>query len=205
MVNVKVTDVNYPQGKIMTGSEMVEYAKRVLSINKRNGYDKGLRQIDLNRQIIAQKYLKSIGIKLEVIPDRPKSKPVDKRIKAFIKSGLNNPWLSRQVDIDDGEFVTEDWLESNSFTIVSNVDELINKLKRGNWAINQAFVLGDFAFINQVNGRDEWATFKYDEKTDSAFQFESISAIPMIRDNEFKSWYTKVRKASNQQLKRLDY
>ena len=137
--------------------------------------------------------------------DVPNSKQANKKILAFIKAGLNNPWLSREIDISDGEFVTEDWLEENSFTIVNNIDELIDKLKRGNWAINQAFVLGDFAFINQVNGGDEWATFKYDEKTDSAFQFESISAIPMIRDNEFKSWYTRVRKATNQQLKRLDY
>jgi len=69
MVKVKIIDINYPQGKILSGSEMVEYAKKMLSINKKNGLDKGLRQIDINRQLIAKRYLNSIGIKTEIIEE----------------------------------------------------------------------------------------------------------------------------------------
>ena len=122
------------------------------------------------------------------------------KIQSFIKSGLGNGWLNRSVDIDDGDFVCEDFLEINSFVILESLAQLKAELNYSNWSINTAFIYGDFAFINQINGGREWAVFKYDKETNKAFQFESWTGFCVTVD-EFK----KMEKASNEQLRRLEY
>lgn len=122
------------------------------------------------------------------------------KIQSFIKTGLGNPWLNRSVDIDDGDFVCEDFLEINSFMILESLQQLQAELNYGNWSINTAFIYGDFAFINQINGGKEWAVLKYDSETNKAFQFESWTGFA-VELGEFK----KMEKATNEQLRRLDY
>lgn len=122
------------------------------------------------------------------------------KISAFIKAGLRNPWLNRSVDIEDGDFVCEDFLEFSSFMVLESLEQLKAELDYGNWAINQGFIYGDFAFINQVNGGKEWAVFKYDKETDTAFQFESWTGFCVTFD-EFKH----MEKCSNKQLNDLEY
>ena len=122
------------------------------------------------------------------------------KIQAFIKAGLRNDWLNRSIDIEDGDFVCEDFLEINSFVILESLEQLKAELNYYNWSINTAFIYGDFAFINQVNGGKEWAVFKYDKESNTAFQFESWTGF-CVNLNEFK----KMEKATNEQLKRLEY
>jgi hypothetical protein len=122
------------------------------------------------------------------------------KIQAFIKAGLRNPWLNRSIDIDDGEFVCEDFLETSSFIVVETWSFLKANLEASNWSINQAFVFGDFAFINQVVGGHEWAVFKYDKDKNVAFQFESWTGCCCTQE-EFK----KIQRATNEQLIKLEW
>lgn len=122
------------------------------------------------------------------------------KIQAFIKSGLGNDWLNRSFDIEDGEFVCEDFLEINSFLILESLEQLRTELNYGNWSINQGFIFGDFAFINQINGGKEWAVFKYIKEENRAFQFESWTGFA-VDFSEFK----KIQKATNEQLKNLEW
>ena len=130
---------------------------------------------------------------------------LDDKTRAFINAGLKNDWLNRSFDIADGDFVTEDFLEPNMLREVKTIGELKELMKRGNWSINTGFIYKDLAFINQINGGDEWATFKYVPKTKTAFQFESISAIPIIRDKEFNKMVSDMHKATPEKARKLDY
>ena len=122
------------------------------------------------------------------------------KIKSFIEAGLENNWLNRSVDIDDGDFVCEDFLEFGNFLIIDDLHRLKVELEYSNWAINQAFVYNDFAFINQINGGKEWAVFKYNKETGKSFQFESWTGFA-VNFQEFKC----MTKATNEQLKRLEW
>ena len=54
-----------------------------------------------------------------------------------------------------------------------SLEDLSDFFKAGNWAIRQGVVYGDLAFIQQVDGGDEWWTLKQDGKT--WVPFESLS------------------------------
>ena len=123
-----------------------------------------------------------------------------KKIQAFISAGLKNPWLNRSIDIDNGDFVCEDFLEINSFIILESLEQLKAELNYGNWSINQGFIYGNLAFINQINGGKEWAVLKYDEETNSAFAFESWTGFCV----DFAVFH-KIEKATNEQLKKLEW
>lgn len=43
-----------------------------------------------------------------------------------------------------------------------SMEDLSDFFKAGNWAIRQGVVYGDLAFIQQVDGDDEWWTLKQD-------------------------------------------
>lgn len=70
--------------------------------------------------------------------------------------------------------------EATTFT------QLETFFKHGNWAIRQGIVFGDLAFVNQVNGGDEWWTLKRFD--DDWYQFESITFLPIIERGEFKEY-----------------
>jgi len=130
---------------------------------------------------------------------------LDEKTRAFINAGLNNVWLNRSADISDGNFVCEDFLEPKMLKEVKTINELKTEMKKGNWSINTGFIYKDLAFINQINGGDEWATFKYVPELKTAFQFESISAIPIIRDKEFNKMVKDMHRATPEQVRKLDY
>ena len=59
----EVSDLVYPSGKRLNQKQMIQYAKKNLSINKRvHGLDKEVMAKDLDKPINAWVYLKNIGI-----------------------------------------------------------------------------------------------------------------------------------------------
>lgn len=123
-----------------------------------------------------------------------------KKIQAFISAGLKNPWLNRSVDIDDGDFVCEDFLEINSFCILESLEQLKAELNYSNWSINSAFIYNDLAFINQISGGREWAVFKYNQSKNTAFAFESWTGFCVDFDE-----FHKIEKATDEQLRKLEW
>lgn len=110
-------------------------------------------------------------------------------IKEWIRIGQKNPWISRAVDPPFGEA---------SFAKCASLEELYEKLREGSWCVGTAFYLGNLAFINQVDGGDEWLVIR------GAVPFESITAHLMSLD-EFRDWYMRVMQASDKDLKSLSY
>lgn len=71
-----------------------------------------------------------------------------------------------------------------SFVVAQSLTQLRDFFIHGNWAIRNGIVFGDLAFINQVNGGDEWWALKCFEDTWCAF--DSISFSPIIQRGLFE-------------------
>ncbi|MBM7854914.1 choline dehydrogenase-like flavoprotein [Desulfohalotomaculum tongense] len=71
-------------------------------------------------------------------------------------------------------------------------------MQKGNWCLGKAFYLGNIAFINQVDGGDEWLVIR------NALPFESIT-VKYFSFDEFTEFYKRIIKASDEQLKKLEY
>jgi hypothetical protein len=61
---------------------------------------------------------------------------------------------------------------------VGGIDELLAKFEHGNWSARTGFVLDDLAFVQQLNGGDEWLSLKRDDN--GWHSFDSISFGHMI-------------------------
>ena len=127
-------------------------------------------------------------------------------IEAVIKAAMNNPWISGLIAFTDGDpfEALEYELREDSFVEINDAEELAEKLSKSGWARNAAFIYKDFAFINQDNGGCEWAVFKYDRETNTAFQFESITGDWMGKEKLLK-FIERISRATNEQLKKLEY
>jgi hypothetical protein len=114
-----------------------------------------------------------------------------------------NGWLMRGgYDWQDDPYL-EDY--PYAFCRAASVDDLSVFFEHGNWSIRQGIVYEDLAFINQVDGGDEWWTLK---RTDEGWmEFESLSAAAMIRNSpdEFKETIACMRRATPEQCRHLDY
>jgi hypothetical protein len=69
----------------------------------------------------------------------------------WLFEGYRNPWIRCA---DDPLFTR------SSFRVCETIDELIEKFRHGNWSLGNAFVYENLAFLNQVDGGDEWMTIK---------------------------------------------
>ena len=89
---------------------------------------------------------------------------------------------------------------------IDDIDALREHFGRGNWAIRQGVVFDDLAFINQVNGGDEWWTLKRDGE--EWVDFESTSFAYIIEAKGRAAFETLVRSmqlATPARCKTLDY
>ena len=85
--------------------------------------------------------------------------------KDLIAACNKNPWLAdREYDLSDYRY---------SFREVSGVDELRDVFMHGNWAIRSGYIYKDLAFVQQVDGGDEWLALK--KENGQWRSFESIS------------------------------
>lgn len=110
--------------------------------------------------------------------------------KDWISLGKENPWISKSWDPEFNE---------RSFYMCLTIEELKEKLDGGNWSIGTAFCYKDLCFINQIDGGDEWLTIK------NNISFESITGSLMIKRNSFDSFLERVLKATDGQLRNLNY
>lgn len=101
-----------------------------------------------------------------------------------------NIWLKiGGVDFDDGWL--NEWDYPYGVYNCTSVKELEDKLSQGNWSIRSCFTYGRLAFVNQVNGKDEWwAIFKHDDGR--LEDFESITFGRIIRDGEFRDYINRL-------------
>ena len=80
--------------------------------------------------------------------------------EGLVEKCQENGWLKvGGFDWQDDPFLEEYPYE---FSRTESVDRLREALGSGNWAIRQGFCYRDLAFIQQVNGGDEWWTLKRD-------------------------------------------
>lgn len=85
-----------------------------------------------------------------------------------------------------------------------SMEDLSDFFKTGNWAIRQGVVYGDLAFIQQVDGGDEWWTLKQDGET--WVPFESLSFKRIAGDiSELTRYVAGMRLATVEECKHLDY
>lgn len=113
-----------------------------------------------------------------------------------------NGWLKR------GGYPWQDdpYLEEHpyEFDRCFSLEDLSDFFKAGNWAIRQGVVYGDLAFIQQVDGGDEWWTLKQDGK--SWVPFESFSFKRIAGDiSELTRYVAGMRLATVDECKHLHY
>lgn len=128
---------------------------------------------------------------------------VDEETKAsLVEKCQENGWLKRGgYDWQDDPYLEEYPYE---FAWIEDMETLRQTLGSGNWAIRQGFLYKDLAFIQQVNGGDEWWTLK---KTDDGWlDFESWSFEGVAKNYyEFAQAITSMHVATLEECKDLEY
>lgn len=113
-----------------------------------------------------------------------------------------NGWLKR------GGYAWQDdpYLEEYPYDFVQaeSVEDLREFFVQGNWALRQGIVYKDLAFVQQLDGGDEWWTLK---RTDSGWlDFESWSFGRIVQEPErFAHAIECMHRATPEQCKRLEY
>lgn len=122
--------------------------------------------------------------------------------ETLIEKCQHNGWLMRGgYDWQDDPYLEEYPYE---FARLGNLDDLREYFSYGNWAIRQGVTYKDLAFIQQVNGGDEWWTLK--QVDDGWMSFESITFGSMVKDPErFNHMICSMVASSPQICRNLDY
>ncbi len=110
-------------------------------------------------------------------------------IEKWLKIGKRNLWIRNAYD---PPFTKE------SFCRCETLEDLYSELSKGNWCLAQAFYFENIAFINQIDGGDEWLVIR------NALPFESITARYFNFD-KLVDFYNRVVKATDEKLKKLEY
>ena len=118
---------------------------------------------------------------------KAKNKEEKKLITECFKAGMGNDWANGKFAEQDGNFIVEDdRLNLNSIFFIDSIKELRAFFKYGNWCLGQGVIHKDMFFLQQVNGGDEWASFKI---KDNLKQWDSISWGHIIEKREFTKYY----------------
>lgn len=122
----------------------------------------------------------------------------------LVEKCRENGWLKvGGYDWQDDPFLEEYPYE---FCRIDDIDALREYFERGNWAIRQGVVFGDLAFINQVNGGDEWWTLKRDGEGWMAFESTSFAYVIEAKGRAaFETLVRSMQLATPAQCKALDY
>ena len=114
-----------------------------------------------------------------------------------------NAWLKRfGCDFTDG-LLTE-FSEDYEYSFVRVDDPALLEVFFGcGWAIRTGVLYHDLAFINQVNGGDEWWTLKRFDGT--WVSFESITFGSFIESGDFYEYLSRLDKATMEQCKTYTY
>lgn len=143
-------------------------------------------------------------MRLVVVRRKAKTDEEKKLVRRCYEAGMRNVWASGEADFDVGNFIVEeDCLNLNSICFIDDLQNLEAFFSQGNWMIGQGVIHGSLFFLQQVDGGDEWALHKITEA--EVFSFESWSCGRMIESGGFEEELGRVLKASDEQLRRLEY
>ena len=117
-------------------------------------------------------------------------KEKEELLTKWVEIGNQNWWIRESVDPT---------FTKKSIHFCGSDKDLEKHLADGNWCLGQGFAIDNICFINQVNGGDEWLTIKDD------YSFESMTMERIIKAGEFKSLLARIRIATKEQCKNLDY
>lgn len=134
---------------------------------------------------------------------RERTRPVDRGLhEALVAKCQENGWLKR----GGYDWQDDPWLEEYPYEFVEaeDVSALRGFLGRGNWAIRTGIVYDDLAFIQQVNGGDEWWTLKKAPDGWEAFESWTFGGI-LERGAEFERAVASMQMATPEECLRLDY
>ena len=122
----------------------------------------------------------------------------------LIEKCQENGWLKvGGYDWQDDPFLEEYPYE---FSRIDGIDALREYFERGNWAIRQGVVFDDLAFVNQVNGGDEWWTLKRDGEGWLAFESTSFAYLIEAKGRDaFDTLVRSMQLATPAQCRSLDY
>lgn len=114
-------------------------------------------------------------------------------MKVALRIGQRNPWIRHASD---------PIFDEKSFAKVRSIAALESVFEHGNWSLGSAFIYRDLAFINQVNGGDEWLVIRTD-----AGDFESWSARYAYHQDStaVRRFVSDCLAATAEQLQQLEY
>ena len=123
---------------------------------------------------------------------------------ALVNKGQSNGWLKRGgYDFEDDPYLEAD--SPYSFVRANDIETLELFFGQSNWAIRQGVVYEGLAFINQINGGDEWWTLKFDEECGKWIAFESITMHCFIEGGGFKDLVERLLNATVSECLGLNY
>ncbi|MEE8723268.1 MAG: hypothetical protein SOI23_00665 [Atopobiaceae bacterium] len=141
------------------------------------------------------------------------SQPADEttRRSLYLKC-QENGWLM----VGGYSWQDDPWLEEYpyEFSEVAGLDDLRQAFRQGNWSIRQGFLYDDLAFVNQVDGGDEWWTLKRVGREGAAsdwLDFESWSFRTLAEErahggeDPFANAIRSMQMATPEQCRKLDY
>jgi len=109
----------------------------------------------------------------------------------LINACNKNLWLK-----DTSEYPLCDY--PYSFKEVDTAEELKRIFEHANWAIRNGYVYKDLAFVQQVNGGDEWLALK---KEDGQWKdFESISFYAILQQDGEQEFYNYLGRLETQSI-----
>ena len=121
------------------------------------------------------------------------------RVEIWLSIAQQNPWIRQRGSGDANDICAfEPPLTQQDFYECLSIEELYDLLTQGNWILGQPFYFRNLCFVNQINAGDEWLVIR------DGIAFESLTAGAMEYE-EFKDWIECVFKATEEDLRRLDY
>ena len=134
------------------------------------------------------------------LPSIPKD---DSEYLVLVAACHKNMWLRPGgIPFEDDPIMDNEY--AFEFVMAEDLAFLEMYFDHGNWSIRNGVIYKDLAFVNQVNGGDEWATFKRD-KDGTWFQFESWTFGPSIEAGSFILKIVRMSEASPLRCKNLTY
>ena len=134
---------------------------------------------------------------------RGRTRPIDGELReALVEKCQENGWLKK----GGYDWQDDPWLEEYPYEFVEaeDVSALRGFFEHGNWAIRTGIVYDDLAFIQQVNGGDEWWTLKKTTEGWVAFESWTFSGV-LARGAEFERAVVSMQMATPEECLRLDY
>lgn len=124
--------------------------------------------------------------------------------RALFDKCQENGWIK----VGGYDWQDDPWLEEYPFEFsrANTIQDLSEFFAHGNWAIRQGALFGDLAFVQQVNGGDEWWTLKR-LPGEGWLAFESVSFAHILKEShsEFVRYIAGMQLASPEECKHLDY